>query len=34
MPSNGAWRSLVARGVWVAQVAGSNPAVPIEKVGF
>lgn len=25
----GAWRSLVAHGVWVAGVAGSNPAAPI-----
>jgi hypothetical protein len=22
------WRSLVARGVWDAEVAGSNPAIP------
>jgi hypothetical protein len=24
----GMWRSLVARGVWDAEVAGSNPAIP------
>ena len=27
--STGAWRSLVARGLWVAEDAGSNPAAPI-----
>ncbi len=26
----GAWRSLVARGLWVAEVPGSNPGAPIE----
>jgi hypothetical protein len=25
----GAWRSLVARGLWVAEVPGSNPGAPI-----
>src|SRR5215207_1233171 len=25
----GAWRNLVARGLWVAEVAGSNPVAPI-----
>jgi hypothetical protein len=24
----GAWRSLVARGLWVAEVLGSNPGAP------
>ena len=29
------WRSLVARGVWDAEVAGSNPAIPTYgSVGF
>ena len=26
---SGAWRSLVARGLWVAEVPGSNPGAPI-----
>jgi 5-methylcytosine-specific restriction endonuclease McrA len=26
--SDGAWRSLAARGVWDAEAAGSNPAAP------
>src|SRR5690606_30308976 len=26
---HGAWRSLLARGVWDAQVASSNPAAPM-----
>src|ERR1019366_1658864 len=26
----GAWRSLVARGLWVAEVPGSNPGAPIK----
>ena len=26
----GAWRSLVARGLWVAEVPGSNPGAPIS----
>src|SRR5918994_1297451 len=25
------WRSLAARGVWVAEVAGSNPAIPTDR---
>jgi hypothetical protein len=25
------WRSLVARGVWDAEVAGSNPAIPTRN---
>src|SRR5262249_60631831 len=25
---SGAWRSLVARGLWVAEVPGSNPGAP------
>jgi hypothetical protein len=28
----GAWRSLVARGLWVAEVPGSNPGAPIFPV--
>src|SRR6478752_2906116 len=27
----GAWRSLVARGLWVAEVPGSNPGAPISR---
>jgi hypothetical protein len=27
----GAWRSLVARGLWVAEVPGSNPGAPIRR---
>ena len=29
---NGLWRSLAARGVWDAEVAGSNPASPTQRL--
>lgn len=32
IPAIGTWRSLVARSVRDAEVAGSNPAVPTTKV--
>jgi hypothetical protein len=28
-PLIGAWRNLVARGLWVAEVPGPNPGAPI-----
>jgi hypothetical protein len=28
---SGAWRSLVARGLWVAEVPGSNPGAPMKQ---
>ena len=31
LPSVGAWRSLVARRLWVAEVPGSNPGAPIRS---
>ena len=30
----GMWRRLVARGVWDAEVVGSNPAIPTEVAFF
>src|SRR5436190_22181175 len=30
---DGAWRSLVARGIWGAEDAGSNPAAPTSTAG-
>jgi hypothetical protein len=30
----GVWRSLVARGLWVAEVLGSNPGAPIASWTF
>jgi uncharacterized protein YkwD len=32
-PGHGAWLSLVERRVWDAEVAGSNPAAPIDEAG-
>src|SRR3954468_11233274 len=31
-PSDGAWRSLVARLLWEQEVAGSNPAAPMTAI--
>src|SRR4051794_36104034 len=31
-PSDGAWRSLVARLLWEQEVAGSNPAAPMRPL--
>jgi hypothetical protein len=31
---DGAWRSLAARGVWDAEVVGSNPAAPTMPVAI
>jgi hypothetical protein len=30
---SGAWRSLVSRSLWVAEILGSNPGAPIEQEG-
>jgi hypothetical protein len=32
--ANGAWRSLVARMLWVHEVPGSNPGAPIDAGGL